>query len=139
MPKVVLDSNIFVSFLISHQPPISTILDLWSKGDLTICYSPEILDELETALKYPKIRKLISNSESESLIDAIKVMGILVFPTKKIEVCRDEKDNKYLEVSLESTSKFLISGDKDLLTLKKFEDISILSPRDFVHLQGLAL
>ena len=134
MLKVVLDANIFISFLISHQPPISTILDLWAKGELEVCYSAEILEELEASLKYPKIRKLVSGLETESLIDAVKIMGILVVPTKKIEICRDKKDNKYLEVSLESASKFLISGDKDLLVLGEFEDTSIVSPRVFVSL-----
>jgi len=134
MLKVVLDSNIFISFLISHQPPISTILDLWAKGELVVYYSVEILEELETALKYPKICELVSGLETESLIDAVKIMGILVVPTKKIEICRDKKDNKYLEVSLESASKFLISGDKDLLVLGEFEDTSIVSPRVFVSL-----
>jgi len=132
MLKVVLDVNIFVSFLISHQPPISTILDLWARGELVVCYSAEILEELETALKYPKIRELVSSLETESLMDAIKIMGILVIPAKRIEICRDKKDNKYLEVSLESASKFLISGDKDLLALGEFEGIKIVSPRDFV-------
>ena len=134
MHKVVLDSNVFVSFLISHRPPISTILDLWARGELVIYYSTEILDELKAALKYPKIRKLVSNSETESLIDAIKILGILVIPAKKIEICRDKKDDKYLEVGLESTSKFLISGDKDILALGEFEGIKIVSPRDFVDL-----
>jgi len=134
MLKVVLDANIFISFLISHQPPISTILDLWAKGELEVCYSAEILEELEAFLKYPKIRKLVSGLETESLIDAVKIMGILVVPTKKIEICRDKKDNKYLEVSLESVSKFLISGDKDLLALGEFEGIKIVSPRVFVSL-----
>src|SRR3989344_2716632 len=134
MRKVVLDSNVFVSFLISHRPPTSTILDLWARGELVIYYSSEILDELEAALKYPKIRELVSSSETESLIDAIKILGILVIPAKRIEICRDKKDNKYLEVSLESASKFLISGDKDLLALGEFEGIKIVSPRDFVDL-----
>ena len=134
MHRVVLDANVFVSFLISHRPPISTILDLWAGGELVVCYSSEILDELEAALKYPKIRELVSSSETESLIDAIKILGILVIPAKRIEICRDKKDNKYLEVSLESASKFLISGDKDLLALGEFEGIKIVSPRDFVDL-----
>lgn len=132
MLKVVLDSNIFVSFLISHQPPISTILNLWARGELTICYSSEILDETEAALRYPKIRELISSLEAESLINAVKVLGVLVIPTKKIEVCRDKKDNKYLEAALASESKYLISGDKDLLVLSKFEGITILSPNEFL-------
>jgi putative PIN family toxin of toxin-antitoxin system len=136
MHKVVLDSNIFISFLISHKPPISTILGLWQRGDLAVCYSPEIVDELERALKYPKIRKLISDSESESLIDAVKTLGILVIPSESVGVCRDKEDNKYLEVCQESGSNFLISGDNDLLALKEFKNVKIISPREFVSSFG---
>ena len=71
-----------------------------------VCYSPEILDELEVALKYPKIRKLASSSETESLIDAIKILGILIIPAKTVEICRDKKD-------------------------KEFEGTKIVSPHDF--------
>jgi len=101
-----------------------------------VCYSPEILDELEAALKYPKIRKLISSLETESLINAIKILGILIIPAKTVEICRDKKDNKYLEVCLESASKFLISGDKDLLALGEFEGTKIVSPYDFGQVSG---
>lgn len=139
MHNVVLDSNVFVSFLISHRSSISTILDLWARGELAVCYSTEILDELEAALKYPKIRKLVSNLESESLINAIKILGVLIIPVKTVEICRDKKDNKYLEVCLESASEFLISGDEDLLALGEFESTKIVSPRDFVRLQEVFL
>lgn len=132
MHKVVLDSNIFISFLISHKPPISAIIDLWRKGELAVYYSVEILGELKRALEYPKIRKMVSDSDSESLIDAIKTLGILVIPSKNVEVCKDKEDDKYLEASLESGCGFLISGDEDLLAIKEFEDIKIVSPRGFI-------
>lgn len=132
MHKVVLDSNIFISFLISHKPPISTIFDLWRKGELAICYSVEILDELKRALEYPKIRKLVSGSESESLIDAVKTLGILAVPSEKVDTCRDKEDNKYLEVCQESGCNYLISGDEDLLALKEFRGIKIVSPSGFL-------
>lgn len=134
MHKVVLGSNIFISFLISHKPPISIILDLWRKDGLAVCYSVEILDELEKALTYPKIRKLISGPESESLINAVKTLGILVVPSEIVEVCRDKEDNKYLEACLESGSNLLVSGDEDLLALKEFRGIKIINPREFISL-----
>ncbi len=131
MHKVVLDSNVFISFLISHKPPISIILDLWHQGELTVSYSVEILEELEKALKYPKIRKLILDSESEALINPVKTLGVLVNPSKRAKVCRDMQDNKYLEACLEPDNSFLISGDGDLLELKEYKNVKIISPREF--------
>lgn len=134
MHKAVLDSNIFISFLISHKPPISTIIDLWRRGELAVYYSAEILDELKRALEYPKIRKLFSGSEPESLVDAVKTLGILVVTSEKVDACRDKEDNKYLEACLESDCGFLISGDEDLLATKEFRGIKIVSPKEFVNL-----
>lgn len=53
-------------------------------------------------------------------------------PTEKIRICRDPKDNKYLELAVSSDANFIISGDKDLLVLHPFRKISILTPDQFL-------
>ncbi len=46
-------------------------------------------------------------------------------------VCRDADDNMVLATAIAAKANFIVTGDDDLLVLKKFEDISILSPRQF--------
>ena len=56
-------------------------------------------------------------------------------PSQIQNFSRDKADNVYIAVALETKAQFLITGDKDLLTLKKqFETLNIVNPREFVNL-----
>ena len=72
-----------------------------------------------------KIRKL-----EEEMLDKFEV----VYPTKEVFIARDKSDNKILEAAIEIKSKFIISGDKDLLVLKNYLEIEILTPSGFLSL-----
>ena len=56
----------------------------------------------------------------------------LVEETAAVSVCRDPKDDKFLELALSGAATHIISGDDDLLSLHPFRGIAILSPHDFV-------
>ncbi|MFQ5771845.1 MAG: putative toxin-antitoxin system toxin component, PIN family [bacterium] len=51
-----------------------------------------------------------------------------------MRICRDPKDDKYLELAVSGGAKFIVSGDKDLLALNSFREISILTPEQFLRL-----
>lgn len=53
-------------------------------------------------------------------------------PEEKIEICRDSKDNKFLELAVLSNASCIITGDKDLLTLHPFRETAILNSTDFL-------
>ena len=55
-------------------------------------------------------------------------------PAEEIHVCRDPKDDKYLELAVSGDADFIISGDKDLLDLHPFRETSILTPEQFLTL-----
>ena len=55
----------------------------------------------------------------------------------KINLCRDPKDNKFLELAVNGKADYLISGDQDLLILNPFQEISILSPQVFISISDL--
>ena len=55
----------------------------------------------------------------------------------KINLCRDPKDNKFLELAIKGKADYLISGDQDLLILNPFQEISILSPQAFTLISDL--
>ncbi|WP_228060419.1 MULTISPECIES: putative toxin-antitoxin system toxin component, PIN family [unclassified Coleofasciculus] len=48
--------------------------------------------------------------------------------TETIPVCRDEKDNKFLELAVSGNANIIITGDLDLLVLNPFQSIEILTP-----------
>lgn len=57
----------------------------------------------------------------------------LVTITEKIAVCRDEKDNKFLEVAVSGNANIIITGDLDLLVLNPFQGVEILTPEQFIE------
>ena len=58
--------------------------------------------------------------------------------TQTIRVCRDPKDDKFLELAVSGSATHIVSGDQDLLDLHPFRGISIVSPRRFLHDVGLS-
>ena len=56
----------------------------------------------------------------------------LVEVTAVVSVCRDPKDDKFLELALSGEATHIISSDYDLLSLHPFRGIAVLSPQDFV-------
>ena len=55
----------------------------------------------------------------------------------KLRLVFDTKDNKFLELAVNGKADYLISGDRDLLILNPFQEISILSPQAFMLISNL--
>ncbi|MFO5470502.1 MAG: putative toxin-antitoxin system toxin component, PIN family, partial [Dolichospermum sp.] len=49
-----------------------------------------------------------------------------------VQVCRDPKDDKFLSLAIAGNANIIITGDEDLLVLKCYQNIPILSPKDFL-------
>lgn len=64
------------------------------------------------------------------LTPLIKTMEIIE-PVTQIEICRDPDDNKFLECAKDSHALYIVSGDKDLLVIKKYENIQIVTAKEF--------
>jgi putative PIN family toxin of toxin-antitoxin system len=131
-PKVVIDTNVFVSGLTFKGKP-REVLDLIWKGDIEACISFFILKELEETLKkdFSWDRDQIKHT-----IEKIKAKTILVQPKEKVSVIKEnDDDNRILECAIEGRVQYLISGDrKHLLPLKEYQQTKILSPAEFLKL-----
>jgi len=64
------------------------------------------------------------------LTPLIKVMEIIE-PVSQIDICRDPDDNKFLECAKDSHALYIVSGDKDLLVIENYENIQIVTAKDF--------
>ncbi len=68
---------------------------------------------------------------------AFVINAKIVFPRKRLKLCRDEKDNMVLECCLEAKADFLITGDKDLLDLTDIPfALKILTPKEYLKHNG---
>jgi putative PIN family toxin of toxin-antitoxin system len=131
-PKVVIDTNVFVSGLTFKGKP-REVLDLVWRGDIEACISSFILEELEETLKkdFGWERDQIKHA-----VEKIKAKTILIHPKNRVSVIKEkDDDNRILECAIEGRVQYLISGDrKHLLPLKEYQRIKIQSPAEFLKL-----
>jgi putative PIN family toxin of toxin-antitoxin system len=131
-PRVVIDTNVFVSGLTFKGQP-REVLDLAWKGEIEVYISPFILKELTGTLKKDFGW---SNEQIKNTIQRIKAKTISIRPKIKVSVVKEkDDDNRILECAIEGNVQYLISGDKKhLLPLKEYQGIKILSPAQFIML-----
>lgn len=129
--KVVLDTNIFISGLL-YGGNCERILRLFKDEHIELLISPQTHAEV--------LRKLPNFRLGEDYIDRqntqIQTKATKVTPQIKVDVCRDPKDNMFLELTQEGKADYLITGDKDLLTLKSFKGTLIVTPKEFLKIVG---
>jgi putative PIN family toxin of toxin-antitoxin system len=135
MKEVVVDTNVFVSALITPQGPPRKILTKIFRGKIGLVISPRLLLEVVSVFARPKLRLLIPESKISDLASLIHQSARIIKPTNPLKVCRDPKDDAVLECALAGGVSSVITGDGDLLTLDPFRGIRLMSPKDF--LEGL--
>jgi hypothetical protein len=131
-PKVVIDTNVFVSGLNFKGKP-RRVLDLIWEGEIEVYISSFIFKELEDTLKEDFDW---SKKEVKDTIERIKTKTIQVQPEVKISVIKGkDDDNRILECAVEGSVQCIVSGDEHhILPLKEYKGVKILSPAEFLRL-----
>ncbi|MBP0011931.1 MAG: putative toxin-antitoxin system toxin component, PIN family [Roseofilum sp. SBFL] len=129
--RFVIDTNVLISALLFKSSVPFRAIALAEKQGI-ILYSEATLKELERVLNRSKFDKYLSQEERQVFL--LKFIGSsqLVNITEKISVCRDEKDNKFLELAVSGNANLILTGDLDLLVLNPFQSIEILTPEQFI-------
>jgi uncharacterized protein len=130
--RIVVDTNIFISFLLNSN---FTKLDkILIEGKAKLLLSDELVEELISVLDRPKFKKVISAKDKEKLMEFFTDFGELVEVKSKVKHSRDPKDDFLLALSMDGKATHLITGDADLLVLKKIQKTKILTIADFLQL-----
>jgi len=129
--RIILDTNLWISFLISKD---FFKLDsfLFSKK-LELVFIKELLDEFLDVVKRPKFRRFFTNEDIEDILETIEEFAIFVPVNSRTDICRDPKDNFLLSLAKDSDAQYLLTGDKDLLDLKLFENTKIITISNFLN------
>jgi putative PIN family toxin of toxin-antitoxin system len=132
--RAVLDPNVLVSSLVSAGGTPAAILRRWEGGAFELVVSDALLGELETALRYPRLRDRLSLEDGIAFVALIREKGLhATDPASPPRRSRDPKDD-YLVALAEATGALLVSGDRDLLDLAS--ELPIMPPREFLELLG---
>lgn len=125
--KVVLDSNVIVAAF-AARGLCGALFELCLDRH-TIILSDFILAEVRRAFAQKLKMPQHSISKIESYLREICVLSSFDKITKNI--CRDKDDNNIIALAVSAKADFIITGDKDLLVLKKYQSVRIVSPREF--------
>ena len=130
--RIIIDTNLFISFAITKNFSFINFLLLEDNLDLIVC--DELISEIKEVSIRPKFNKQISYSELTVLFHLIAEAAINIELKSKVSISRDAKDNFLLALAKDSNADFLLTGDKDLLSLHKFENTFIVKISEFKQL-----
>lgn len=137
MLKVVLDTNQFVSSLIVKHGIPAQLLQAWYEHLFIMITSREIPQEIERVLYYPRIFKKyrLTEEDVKGLIVLIEHEAIVISNTPTITIIKeDPTDNKVLSCALKAEANYIVSGDRHFLTLRQYQNIDIVTPREFLNI-----
>jgi uncharacterized protein len=127
--RIIIDTNLWVSFLLTKQ--FSFLDDLFENREFQLIFSQELLSEFMEVINRPKLRKYFSEENLESILETIEQYADFIIVTSVFNVCRDEKDNFLLSLAKDGSANYLLTGDQDLLIIKQFEETEILTVAEF--------
>lgn len=99
-----------------------------------ILASLKTLDELNSVLQRKKFDAYLKEESRQNFYRSFVTLCELIEMKSVVSVCRDTKDNKFLELCIDGKADYLITGDQDLLTLNYFKETKIITPTVFLNL-----
>ncbi len=130
--NILLDTNIIISALCFPFSKPRKAFDLAIKNG-NLLTSEDTFNELKTALLKQKFDKYIELNLRQEFLKQYSKLCKTVQISQKIDICRDKKDNKFLELAMNGNADYIITGDSDLLILNPFENIKIITPDAFLN------
>lgn len=114
MRLVVIYTNVWVSAFLNRKGFPARIKDAWVNGEFEVVLSSPLLQEISRVLHRPRIKDKYGLAEDEitQFIELLVRRAVLVAIGGQVKLCRDERDNMFLETA--AGAKYLISRDDDL-------------------------
>lgn len=127
--KIVIDTNVIASAIFFGGKP-RELLEMLVSKKLEAYASSEIVDEYRETVeelqdRYPGKPITIPLT---LIVSAMKIIE----PSSHVDVCRDPDDNKFIECACDAKCVYIVSGDKDLLSVGKYKNIKIVTVADFL-------
>lgn len=134
-PVVVLDTNVFISGLISPKGVPGAILLRFRQGDFEIVTSPTQIKEIRAVLKRPSLVRALPNGTTKEVLRFFmnfKKLTHIFDPPKLPWEFKDAKDHFLLDLAVFSKAQFLVTGDKALVSLLLVGRCAVVSPSEFL-------
>ncbi len=120
--RVVLDTNVLISALLSQSGAPFAIWQLWQRGKFDLLISHWQIAEVKRVLGYERVSKAykISKARRGTLIRILRREAVLVLRPRRVDLSPDPDDNPLLSIAISGKAHYLVSTDiNDILSLKK--------------------
>ena len=128
--RIVVDTNVVASAVFFGGRP-AELLRMVVGRELSAVATKEIVDEYQATISY-LLDKYGGRALQLSVVPIVSAMEIIP-ATSRVEICRDPDDNKFISCAIDGHCIYIVSGDKDLLSLKQCGDIRILTVAEFLE------
>ena len=128
--KIIVDTNLWISFSLSKK--LGNLEKTIKDNELLLLYSDDLLNEIKDVFSRTKFFKILPKDSLQEIISLLKDLGRDIIISTEVNICRDSKDNVLLSLCKDGNADYLITGDKDLLDLKKFEKTKIVTFTKFL-------
>lgn len=134
MIRAVLDTNLLVSYLLTHRPPIAALIDEHlAQEHFVLVTAATLLQELDRVLRYPRLQRYYSEASRTRYVALIAALSELVeLPESVPPICRDPDDDWVIACAVVGKANCIVSGNGDLLALERVGEIPILSAAQFL-------
>ncbi len=129
--RVVIDTNIIVSAYLGGE--LETILHLLLNDKFKLIVSKKITDEYFSVLSRPKFKIKLEELNDFAALLIIKAETVTPTQIGKVEIA-DPSDPMFLDAALEGNADYIVSGDHHLLEMKVFQDIPVITGRQFINI-----
>ena len=133
MLRVVVDTNLIVSGTTSTQSVPYHLLESWRNNDYILITSLPIIAEITEVLNRPEIKSYFSLTDNQ-VQNVLKSLENVTSGTTEIHIVKDDPDDdKLIAAAIEGSATHIISGDQHLLKLNTYQNIPILTAREFLE------
>ena len=129
MLRVVLDTNVLVSAMLSRHGNEALVLRMARSGSFLACVSATILDEYELVLRRPAFR--LPQSSVGQLLLYLRTEGLLVVPESELRISPHDADNRFQECAEAAQADFLVTGNKRHFP-KQWKGTKIVNARELL-------
>ena len=136
MIRAVLDTNVLVSYLLTHRLPFAVLMDHHlARGNFALVTAAELLAELDRVLGYSKLQRYYTEAEHRRFVALVMALAEMVeLPENIPRVSRDPDDDQVIACAVVGEADVIVSDDRDLLSLERVGDIPILTATRFLEL-----
>ena len=136
--RVILDTNILLSALISPHGPADQLYHAWRTGRFTLLTSDAQLDELRRVTRQVRVRPLVDSAAAGTLVNELRELALLVTDLPNLEISSDPFDNFLFAMARMGRADYLVSGDRaGVLAVGHFEATRIVTARQMLSELGL--